>query len=370
MKRIPSYLDEDIETETNPLEKEQNSFKKKDFIGFFRSKILMILIFIIVLGVLIFFLFKIFPSMNLHPSNRDIKLLMKAAQNNDISYCKKIEDHNIYYDCYDKIWLQEDNCKFQQTVGKNLDECYMNLALKKQNFELCNFIEEYEMQTSCFTQLFTSISIDLCADYLPCLTYWFETTNSSDICKKITDVSKHDDCFENYAFRFFDSQRCGDIQNKTKREECFFELLPPRESKKYISNEHFFELVDATLIPNGYNFALEDCAILNFTNDQIDSVITQQHFELFNLRKNDKQYLFIDGCYLIVSIKQMTKNSCNYIHSDGLNTLCVSYFDKNCENLINNQALYNFCESVKYENDSMIYFEKFNGLLSTYINQT
>jgi hypothetical protein len=345
-----------------------------------RAVFILIVIIILILSYL--FLRGIFTKEISKEKINEINLLIKAATENDVSYCSKITEHDLYYDCYDKVWLQKNNCKYAEITNSNPDKCYSDLAITNKNLKFCYKIINATKQRGCIDKLYL-IDTKGCLDDFRCIAFWFEKEKNAGICYKILDVRKRDDCFNIYTitsnnsadmcaniinsslkdtcYLTFTSAKkngtiCIKVLNKTLQESCFFNYLPMKESKKLISDTSFFNLAALKLKTLNSDFSVDDCPYLNFSNEQIDSFLPAEYAnytyqgEKPNLSKYmdengelkypaeyiaDKKNGLINFCYFIVALKTNNSNVCDNISLTDSREACKLFFETNPEKIKN-----------------------------------
>jgi uncharacterized protein YpmB len=67
-------------------------------------------------------------------TQQDIDSAKKAAENSNVKYCSGIKNHNLYFDCIERIWQKDKTCRFNELIEKG-DNCLFDLALKNKRYK-------------------------------------------------------------------------------------------------------------------------------------------------------------------------------------------------------------------------------------------
>ena len=278
-------------------------------------------------------------------TKKDIELLKKAAAENNIDYCKEIKSEVVYYDCINKIWINDRECRFAVLTKNNIDMCFYNLATTKKEIRYCEFINDSELNRKCHNNYYNQIEMSKCAEIPSCVEYWLENKDNM-ICEK---TAQPDFCYEKYSRLHKNWKSCNKIKEKRVRDKCIFRILPLNESKLKISERNFYLFVLSDMRDKNMNINPEMCDILNITIDKVENTFNiswEKTNEEKKIIKEFSQVSFNDVCYCLLVILEQNKENCRQIKNKDIQQICFSYGDQGCE-LIKNEKLYKLCNIIK-----------------------
>ncbi|MBC8444031.1 hypothetical protein H8D83_00445 [Candidatus Woesearchaeota archaeon] len=166
---------------------------------------------------------------------KNVCFLKLAKQENDLSYCEEIKDHNLYYGCKDKIW-EKDDCSYEKMVGEGIDECKFNKIIQEENVFICYTIKNEELEQECYNQLY-SRGIELCkvnGYYMEyCVNEIALYFNNCSIIKATFGLNKSDaSCYFDLARKFNDTSFCNNLREDNYN-KCVLQLFSKREANDF-----------------------------------------------------------------------------------------------------------------------------------------
>ncbi len=252
---------------------------------------------------------------NLLPAERDVCVLKLAAQQNDTAICGVIGDLSKQIDCYQQVWAN-DQCRYEELVGEDADECYMEKALKTINF---NFCLKTKNPQNCLEQLFVikkDKSVCLINNNIynqGCINYLINSTNDASLCTFTDNQS----CRYTIALNTKNKELCN-LDNKRMSFYCKFALTNDRTEKESLIKEYQQQIIDK----KGENGVIE--------NDFI--------FEIA-IKEKDSSYCSLTTNILIDKIESLEDKSPT--------NLCKLLFVRATQNI-------NICQSLKNNKDSAV----------------
>lgn len=169
------------------------------------------------------------------PTQQEINALKKAAETGDTKYCNDIKEHNLYYDCLDRIW-EKDNFRYLHYLINDINQYFYDKAFKEKEITICDNIKDYKKYTDCVLNIsfyfFSSKDYESCSKYDACVYYLFNRFLNENLSEKFCNLMNiqvlKDHCFErlgiDYIRNFGEAEGiifCNRIVNETIKEKCY-----------------------------------------------------------------------------------------------------------------------------------------------------
>jgi len=279
-------------------------------------------------------------------SAKEIEFARQAMESNDTRLCGSIKNHNLRYDCLNKIWLNDSDCRFHLLLNMNIDECFFKAAVSSNNPILCFKIENKEKQLLCKHKVYDMLEANICSEREDCIRYKLEKDKNTSFCKILVEQTKKERCYEIYAEIFKEVNACYQIKNNSKKDLCIFNTVTLQDGKDILPQESFYRLASYDFFSS---INVQDCILFDKKMEYMGE-INQMYKELIekhNLNDFLDHVLVSDYCYLTKSIKNQI-NVCENILDHNMRLLCTSVQSNNCQAIENNK-IYKLCLSIIHD---------------------
>jgi len=250
--------------------------------------------------------------------DRNVCLFILSKENDDTSLCSAIGDAFYLHYCDDAIW-REDECRYLTLIGGNSSQCYLDKALESDDPSICLLSEN---PAECRGMLaLKSENYALCDTY-ECVKLLVDEGGDSSICDTLLPTADFlpETCRQIFAAERADPELC---KGET---ECLLTLSDTPEEKKAL----FEQLKEQRELEGPEIFFIMEVYVESEEDLLLCETLTLNQAQLSQYAVGRAGVDVYDLCVLANAYRRGKESFCSYLKAGSLQSSCISIVKRSC----------------------------------------